>query len=75
MINAEPETLADVEALVRAGRFASVSEFVREAMREKLARLRRERLQHQVASYCHEVDLDEGDDLIAAQAFPTDEES
>lgn len=75
VINAEPEALADVEALVREGRFASVSEFVREAMREKLARLRRERLHRQVASYCREVDIDEGDNLIAAQAFLTDEDS
>jgi Arc/MetJ-type ribon-helix-helix transcriptional regulator len=72
VVSAEPAVLAEVEALVRRGAYATVSAFVREAMADKLARVRSLELREQVAKYCRE----DGDDneLIAAQAFPDDDE-
>ncbi len=74
VISADPAVLAAVEAYVRDGRYASVSAFVREAMTAQLARVQRERLVEQVARYCEGSDQDEGDDLIASQALPTDDD-
>jgi Arc/MetJ-type ribon-helix-helix transcriptional regulator len=72
VVSTEPAVLAEVEALVRRGAYATVSAFVREAMADKLARVRSLELREQVAKYCREA----GDDneLIAAQAFPDDDE-
>jgi len=67
VVNALADHVDRVEGLVDAGIYSSVSEFVREAMAEKLARLEQERLARQVAQYCAVEDHD--DDLIAAQAF------
>ena len=76
MISADPEALAQVESLVQEGRYATVSEFVREAIAENLNRVRQARLAEQVARYCESSDAkDNDDDLIRAQAFPGDEDS
>ncbi len=75
VISADPEALAEVEALVEQGRYATVSEFVREAIAESLLRGREARLAEQVARYCAAGHADEDDELIAAQAFPRDEDS
>ena len=72
VISAEPEHVRRAEALVAAGRYRTLSDFVREAMDEKLARLEQEMLVDEVARYCaggHGRDDDR--DLIAAQAFDT----
>ena len=70
VVNADAQHLARIEELVRQGKYKTVSEFVREAMAEKLERLRRVRLQEQVARY-HEAGNDEEEaDLVAWQAFP-----
>jgi Arc/MetJ-type ribon-helix-helix transcriptional regulator len=70
LVNAEPDHLAEVEALIQQGRYRTLSDFVRQAMEEKLARLRREKLAEQVERYCDEVDQREDGELIAWQAFP-----
>jgi Arc/MetJ-type ribon-helix-helix transcriptional regulator len=68
VINAERDQLSEAEELVRAGRYRTLSEFVREAMAEKLERLRAERRAEQVRRYADEV-RDEDADLVAWQAF------
>jgi len=69
VVNAEPAHIAEVDELVRAGRYRSVSEFVREAMGEKLERLAQDRVSEQVERYCAFEQASEDDDLIGAQAF------
>ncbi len=75
VISADPEALADVEALVKQGQYATVSEFVREAIAQSLIRIRQARLEEQVARYCGSPQTEEDNDLIATQAFPGDEDS
>ena len=70
VVSTDAAAMAEVERLVRENRYASVSEFVREAIAEKLVRLKRERLEEQVARYGQEAGTDEDDDLVASQAFP-----
>lgn len=69
VFTAAPEQLEEIEAEVRSGRYRSTSEFLREAIREKLARLRRERLAEQVASYCAEGRSLEDGEMIGSQAL------
>ena len=69
VINAEAEQLLDVEGLVREGRYRSVSEFVREAIADKLQALNHSRVEEQLERYCaNELDQ-EDDDIIGGQAF------
>ncbi len=70
VINAEAGQLAAVEALVRGGRYASVSELVREAITEKLEALRLADLARQVEAFCDAGHAEEDLDLVAWQAFP-----
>jgi Arc/MetJ-type ribon-helix-helix transcriptional regulator len=75
VISADPEALALIEALVVEGRYATVSEFVREAIAQNLDRVRQSRLAEQVERYCEFGDgKDHDDDLIRAQAFPNQED-
>lgn len=69
VFTAEAGQLHDIEALVEGGRFKSASEFLREAIDEKLKRLRRQRLDEQVSRYCTAGHAHEDLDLISAQAF------
>lgn len=69
VVNAEAEQLSRVEGLVREGRYRSISEFVREAIADKLQSLNQSRVEEQLDRYCgHGLDQ-EGDDLIGGQAF------
>lgn len=68
VINVEAEQLARVEDIVRAGRYRSVSELMREAIDDKLRALAETRVAEQVERYCANPP-DDDDDLIAAQAF------
>lgn len=70
MVSTSPEHVAEVEKLVGAGHYRSVSEFVREAMAEKLERLAAARVAEQVSRYCA---MEQDDDLIAGQAFDADD--
>ena len=65
----EAQQVEQIQAVVRSGRYRSASEFLRDAVDEKLERLRRERLEKQVAHYCAEGYAEEDGDLVALQAF------
>jgi Arc/MetJ-type ribon-helix-helix transcriptional regulator len=73
VFTAEPAQLEQIDAEVRSGRYRSASEFLREAIDEKLRRLRRRRLETQVAAYCAEGSGDEDRDLSEFQAFDGDD--
>lgn len=69
VINAEASQLEEVEGLVQAGLYRSVSEFMREAVADKLAALAQNRVAEQVTEYCaHDGDGEE-EELVRAQAF------
>ena len=67
VINADADHVRQAEALVRAGRYRSLSDLVREAMAEKLERLRRAELHEQVSRYCSSGCANEDKDLIVWQ--------
>ncbi len=73
VFTAEPEQLKEIGEVVSSGRYRSTSEFLREAIDDKLQRLQRERLADQVDRYCSEGYADEDSDLVEAQAFEPDE--
>jgi Arc/MetJ-type ribon-helix-helix transcriptional regulator len=75
VVSADAGPMAEVERLVAEGQYASVSEFVRQAVAEKLARHRRTRLEEQVARYCAGSEADAEDDLVSGQAFPRDDDT
>jgi Arc/MetJ-type ribon-helix-helix transcriptional regulator len=68
VISAEASDLDRVEALVRARRYRTVSEFVREAIRERLDQIDRMKLAEEVERYCAAGHVDEDLDLVGAQA-------
>ncbi len=72
VFTAEPRQLEAIAALIEAGRYRTPSEFLREAIDDKLERLRSSRLAEQVARYCAGGHADEDSDLIDAQAVPED---
>ena len=69
VINAEAAQIERVQPLIDAGRYRTLSEFVREAMDEKLQRIERERIAEAVERYCAAGHAAEDVDLIDAQAF------
>jgi Arc/MetJ-type ribon-helix-helix transcriptional regulator len=73
VFTAEPDQLNQIQEMVRRGKYRSSSEFLREAIDEKLDRLRGDLLAEQVARYCENRYADEDEGLIPRQAF--DEES
>lgn len=73
VFTAETEQLEQIRAAVRAGRYRSASELLREAIDEKLERLRRERLEEQVSRYCAEGYGGEDRQLVDIQAFDPDD--
>lgn len=73
VFTAEPEQLRQIREYVNSGRYQSASEFLREAIREKILRLRREHLAQQVARYCAEGDAGNDRALVDAQAFDDEE--
>ena len=73
VFTAEPDQIEQIQDMVRSGKYRSSSEFLREAIDEKLARLGRERLAKQVARYCEGGHADEEADLVAEQALDRDE--
>ncbi len=72
VFTAEPDQLDQIQEIVRRGRYRSSSEFLREAIDEKLDRLRGDLLAEQVARYCAGRYAGEDDGLIAGQAFDAD---
>jgi len=71
---AEAINFEHIKAMVRSRRFPGVSAFLREAVDEKLRRIKQERLGAQVASYCAEGYGGEDRDLVEFQAFDRDDE-
>jgi Arc/MetJ-type ribon-helix-helix transcriptional regulator len=67
VINAEPRQVERAMVLVARGRYRTLSDFVREAMDEKLARVEEALLVDEVARYCAEGHAGEDADLITAQ--------
>ncbi len=69
VFTASPEQLDQIQRAVRSGRYRSSSEFLREAIDEKLNRLRGDLLAGQVACYCERRYAQEDEGLIGGQAF------
>jgi Arc/MetJ-type ribon-helix-helix transcriptional regulator len=67
VINAEPHQIERAMALVRKGRYRNLSDFVREAVDEKLRRVEDALLEDEVARYCAAGHADEDTELIAMQ--------
>lgn len=69
VVNAERFQLERVEQLVEQGRYRTVSEFMREAVDEKLERVEQDRIAEAVERYCAAGHADEDSDLVEGQAF------
>ncbi|MDQ3033393.1 MAG: ribbon-helix-helix domain-containing protein [Myxococcota bacterium] len=72
VVSAEPDEIAEVERLVRAGKYETVSDFVRQAMREKLRREHDAALAEELERYVRAQpgERSEDDALVRAQALP-----
>ena len=75
VVNAEKSQIERVQRLVEAGHYGSLSEFVRDAVNEKLARIEQGRIAEAVERYCAAGHADEDEDLISGQAAPCRRES
>ncbi len=73
VFTAEAHQLEEIQAVVREGQYRSASEFLREAIDEKLARLRIDRVAEQVERYCAEGYGNEDRDLAEHQAFDSND--
>ena len=69
VVNAEKSQLDSVQRLIRQGRYRTLSEFVREAIADKLEHIERDRIAEAVERYCAAGHGDEDAELIAAQAI------
>jgi Arc/MetJ-type ribon-helix-helix transcriptional regulator len=72
VFTAEPAQLDRIREMVESGRYRSSSELIREAIDEKLERVRRDLLAEQVAAYCERGYAAEDDGLVDIQAFDRD---
>ncbi|MCC6765969.1 MAG: hypothetical protein IT293_15025 [Deltaproteobacteria bacterium] len=75
VVNAEPRQIERAMRLVKQGRYRTLSEFVREAVDEKLARIDDALLEDEVARYCAAGHADEDVDLVVGQRFDEGEHS
>lgn len=69
VVNAEPRQIERAMALVAQGRYRTLSDFVREAVDEKLARVEDALLADEVVRYCAAGHGEEDADLIPAQSL------
>jgi|GEM_PF-1616875 len=69
VINAEASQIERVQPLIDAGRYRTLSEFVREAMDEKLRRIEQEEIAEAVERYCAAGHAEEDLDLVGVQAL------
>ncbi len=69
VFTADAEQIRQIRIVVQSRRYRSASALLREAIDEKLERLRRERLAAQVDRYCDEGLGDEDLGLVESQAF------
>ena len=72
VFTAERAQLERIEELVKAGRYRTSSELIREAIDEKLERVRRDVLNEQVARYCDAGYAAEDPELVDVQALDSD---
>jgi Arc/MetJ-type ribon-helix-helix transcriptional regulator len=72
VFSADAAQLEEIQEVVRSRRYRSASEFLREAIDEKLGRLRRDVLAEQVTRYCVRGYAKEDENLIASQAIDPD---
>jgi Arc/MetJ-type ribon-helix-helix transcriptional regulator len=72
VFTAESRQVTAIRRLVKSGRYGSPSEFLREAIDDKLRRIRDLDLAAEVERYCADGHANEDLDLIAMQAFPED---
>jgi Arc/MetJ-type ribon-helix-helix transcriptional regulator len=75
VISAEKSQLERVRRLVDGGRYRTVSDFVREALEEKLERLDQMQVAEAVERYCAAGHAGEDLDLIPKQAMGADADS
>lgn len=73
VFTAEPAQLERIREVVESGRYRTSSELIREAIEEKLERVRRDLLAEQVAAYCEGGNAGEDEGLIDLQAFEREE--
>ena len=73
VFTAEPKQLEEIQSFVRSGKYRSSSEFLREAIDEKIQRLHRERLADQLERYRAEGYASEDRDLVDTQSVDTNE--
>lgn len=71
VFSANPEQVRQIRIVVQSRWYRSASELLREAIDEKLERLRRERFTAQVDRYCAEGLAVEDIGLIGSQAYPS----
>lgn len=69
VFTADPEQVHRIRMAVQSGRYRSASALFREAIDEKLERLRRESLSAQVDRYCDQGFAGEDPGLVERQAF------
>jgi Arc/MetJ-type ribon-helix-helix transcriptional regulator len=69
VFTADPGQLRRIDELVSAGRYRTTSEFLREAIDDKLKSLFASRLSEEVSQYVAAGHADENDAMIDAQAF------
>lgn len=69
VFTADPSQLRRIDEHVEAGRYRTTSEFLREAIDDKLSSLHASRLGEEVARYCATDHAGEDEGLIDAQAF------
>jgi Arc/MetJ-type ribon-helix-helix transcriptional regulator len=69
VISADPAQILRVREIVQSGRYATVSEFVRTAIEEKLGRDRRLSLEREVERYVAAGHVREDADMVRAQAW------
>jgi Arc/MetJ-type ribon-helix-helix transcriptional regulator len=73
VFTAEPAQLERIREVVETGRYRNSSQLIREAIEEKLERVRRDLLAEQVAAYCEGGYAREDEELIEIQAFAREE--
>lgn len=69
VFTADAEQVRQIRIVVQSRRYRSASALLREAIDEKLERLRRERLAAQLDRYCGEGLGDEDLGMVESQAF------
>lgn len=72
VVNAEQSQLDRIQRLVDEGDYRTVSEFMREAVDEKLERIEQRRIAEAVERYCAAGHADEDSGLVGAQAFDSE---